>query len=226
MSEEKHPALELTEAERVDYLTVVASMAAADGHVDDVEISRLRESCKALKLDAAGIGTVIAAAEQPDETRLDEILERLKGAKTRFTLITDVLFMAHADDDYDSAERVKVLRLAEAVGVTADQVVALEKYVEALKKGGKADAGGVSEKDLKKLGGDVAATLASAGVPVAAVAVSGSVFGLSAAGITSGLATLGLGMGMTGGLFAVAALGAGTFFGVRWLYKKAVERDE
>ena len=101
------------------------------------------------------------------------------------------------------------------------QVAAIRSYVEAVGKAGASDS--ASAKDLKKLGGDVAAGLASAGVPVAAVAVSGSVFGLSAAGITSGLAALGMGLGMTTGIGVAAAIGVGSYFGVRWLYKKVAE---
>ena len=49
---------------------------------------------------------------------------------------------------------------------------------------------------------ECASNLAAAGVPIAAIAGSGSVFGLSAAGITSGLAALGglIGGGMLAGL--------------------------
>ena len=81
-----------------------------------------------------------------------------------------------------------------------------------------AQEGGDSTGDLKALGRDVTAGLAAAGVPITAVAMAGTVSGLSAAGITSGLAALGLGLGMTAGIGAVAAIGTGAYFGVRWLY--------
>ena len=42
--------------------------------------------------------------------------------------------------------------------------------------------------------------MTAVGVPIAAVVYSGSVVGLSAAGITSGLAALGLGLGMVPGI--------------------------
>jgi len=76
-------------------------------------------------------------------------------------------------------------------------------------------------EELKQLGGTVAASLGSAGIPIAAVAVLG-VPGLSAAGITSGLAALGLGLGMASGIGVAVAIGVGSFFGIRWLYKKLV----
>lgn len=61
----------------------------------------------------------------------------------------------------------------------------------------------------------LASTAAAVGAPIAAVYISGSVVGLSAAGVTSGLATLGLGMGMTGGLAVLGAVGFLTYTGVR-----------
>jgi len=64
---------------------------------------------------------------------------------------------------------------------------------------------------------ELASKAAAAGVPLAAVYISGSVIGMSAAGITSGLATLGLGMGMTGGLAVIGILGVLSYKGVKHL---------
>jgi hypothetical protein len=54
-------------------------------------------------------------------------------------------------------------------------------------------------------------------VPIAAVYLSGSVIGLSAAGITSGLAALGLGFGMVPGIGIAVLLGTAIFMGVSQL---------
>ncbi len=71
----------------------------------------------------------------------------------------------------------------------------------------------------KEVISDVTASLAATGMPVGAVAVSGSVSGLSAAGITSGIATLGLGS-MAAGISVIAGIGVISFVGVKWLFKK------
>jgi hypothetical protein len=68
-------------------------------------------------------------------------------------------------------------------------------------------------KNAKKL----ASTAAAAGAPLAAVYISGSVIGMSAAGMTSGLATLGMGMGMTGGLAVIGIIGVLSYKGVQHL---------
>jgi len=220
MSDAKHPAIDLPMEQRVDYLTVVASMAGADGEVVGEELGKLSEYCIALGLGANEIGRVIAAAQAPDAVRIREVTRRLRTSPLRFTLMTDLLFMAYADDKVVDAEERELNALADALNVTSVQVSALRKYVEAVRTA--ANNPGVGSGDMKKLGGDVAAGLASAGVPVAAVAVSGTVFGLSAAGITSGLAALGMGLGMATGLGVAVGIGVGSYFGVRWIYRKVV----
>jgi len=64
---------------------------------------------------------------------------------------------------------------------------------------------------------ELASKAAAAGVPLAAVYISGSVIGMSAAGITSGLAALGMGMGMTGGLAVVGIIGVISYKGMQHL---------
>jgi len=70
---------------------------------------------------------------------------------------------------------------------------------------------------IKKNAKELAGKAAAAGVPLAAVYISGSVIGMSAAGITSGLATLGMGMGMTGGLAVIGIIGVLSYKGVKHL---------
>ena len=221
MARDKHPALDLPSQQRTDYLCVVASLAGADGHVDEVEISRLREWCQALDLSDSEIGQVLASAATPDKVRLRETIGRLRTSPLRFSIITDLLFIAYADGGYSETEHSEVAAIAGQLDVNATQLAAIEKYVVAVRQAQTAE--GVAMVDFKKLGGDVAAGLASAGVPVAAVAISGSVFGLSAAGITSGLAALGLGFGMATGLGVAVSIGVASYFGVRWMYRKLVE---
>ena len=221
MTTAKHPALELHVDERIDYLVVVASMAAADHELHENELAQLSEACDAFDLGAAGTGEVFAMARQPDRTRIKAAVARLKDGDLRFTLMTDLIFMAYADDKVVSEERQELADLADTLCITGEQLNSLEQYVLAVRKVDSTD--GVSTADLKKLGGDVAATLVATGVPIGAVAVSGSVFGLSAAGITSGLAALGLGLGMVPGIGAAVGIGIGTYLGVRWVYRQLVE---
>jgi hypothetical protein len=75
----------------------------------------------------------------------------------------------------------------------------------------------IDDSTIEKNAKELAAKATAAGAPLAAVYISGSVAGMSAAGITSGLATLGMGMGMTGGLAVIGVLGVLSYKGVKHL---------
>lgn len=77
-----------------------------------------------------------------------------------------------------------------------------------------------NDSDIVKSMKDIGAKAGAVGVPLAAVYFSGSVLGMSAAGLTSGLATLGMG-GLLGfssmftGIGVVALIGVGTYKGIK-----------
>jgi uncharacterized tellurite resistance protein B-like protein len=217
---EKHEALRLPVHERADYLTVVAAMLAADGVVDPAELAKLRELCKALELPVAEMGDVLANAEHPSPERVRTTLSRLRDSDLKFSLMTDCIFMAYADGRVAPEEEAEIRSLSDALGISMTQVAALRRYVEAVNQ---AVQGKVPPDRAKKLVGEAIASAASVGVPIGAIAVSGSVFGLSAAGITSGLAALGLGLGMATGVGVAVGIGIGSYFGVRWLYKRVLK---
>lgn len=75
----------------------------------------------------------------------------------------------------------------------------------------------LDDNAIQKNAKELASKAAAAGAPLAAVYISGSVIGMSAAGITSGLATLGMGMGMTGGLAVIGVIGVLSYKGVKRL---------
>ncbi|WP_298845743.1 hypothetical protein [Clostridium sp.] len=77
-----------------------------------------------------------------------------------------------------------------------------------------------NDSEIKKSMKDLAAKASAVGVPLAAIYFSGSVVGMSAAGITSGLATVGMGgvlgfSGMVTGVGVVVLLGVGTYKGIK-----------
>jgi hypothetical protein len=77
-----------------------------------------------------------------------------------------------------------------------------------------------NDTEITKSMKDLAAKAGAVGVPLAAIYLSGSVVGMSAAGITSGLATLGMGgilgfSGMATGIGVVVLIGVGTYKGVK-----------
>lgn len=78
----------------------------------------------------------------------------------------------------------------------------------------------LDDDKIKTLMKDLSAKAASVGVPLGAVYISGSVIGLGATGITSGLATLGMGgvlglSSMATGIGVAVLLGVGAYQGVK-----------
>jgi len=220
MGDEKHPLTDYPESVRTDYLRLVASVAASDGSVNNQELAELNSLCQTMELGEKAKASVFSAAHDPSQIPFAEIVERFLNQEIRFTLVTDALFLARADGSMVPDEERAITELASQLKVNNEQVTAMKQYVNAVLQ---AKAAGSSDGNLKGLGGEVAASLASVGVPIGAVAVSGSVFGLSAAGITSGLAALGLGLGMVPGIGVAVGIGVGSYFAVKWLWKTFVE---
>lgn len=216
MEHHRHALLDYPEVERVDYLSVVASLASADGNVTDDEISKIREFCETVQIGDIGISLIIAAIENPSVVDLQTILPRLAQTDLKFTLLADMLFLAHADGMCCTEEQEEIHKIAAMLNIASEQIEAVNRYVEtvleaASKKQKRSDA------DWKRIGSEIAGILTSAGVPLGAVAIAGSIFGQ---GITSGLAALGMGLGVTTGVGVAVSLGVGSYFGVRWLCNK------
>jgi uncharacterized tellurite resistance protein B-like protein len=214
MNEQTHPLASYPEVERIDYLSIVTSIASADGKVTDDEITKIREFCGAIGIGEIGIGMIIAAVEDPSIVDLQPILTRLSQTDLKFTLLTDMLFMAHADGIVVPGEEEEIRKIASMLNITQEQIEAINKYVEAVISAQHADR---SESDWKELGCDIAGILASTGVPLGAVAIAGTVFGN---GLVSGLTALGMGMGLATGAGVAVSIGVCSYFGVRWLLKK------
>ncbi len=211
---QKHPLTEYPENERIDYLCLVASIASADGNVSDEEITQLRKFCTAVEIDEFGIGTIINAVEDQTVIDIPAIVRRLTHTELKFTLVTDMFFMAQADGIISSGEQHEIYTIAEELKITQDQLAAIDSYVKAVISARHPKA---SQKNWKNLGSEIAGVLASAGVPLGTVAIAGTVLGDE---ITSALSVLGLGLGTPTGVGVAVSIGMSSYFGVRWLFEK------
>ncbi len=136
------------------------------------------------------------------------------------SMIKDLVQLSRADNTVHPHEQATIELAAEAhFGERAPTVIELAeksvKYEQALLDG-KVGAG-----ELEAHAKDMVAVAAAAGVPITAIFFSGSVVGLSAAGITSGLAALGLGgilglSAMVTGIGVVVVLGVAAYTATSW----------
>ena len=211
---------------KVMYARVLAAQALVDERLDPREIeylyvfmSRVGLSSNSREKIRRSLGTVDVGPQ--DVVRLvEEVISEASNNKEEIavSIIKDMVQVSQADGAMLPEEEASIRAVAEArFGKKAEQVIELAektvKYEEALIKGD------VDASELEKHGKEIAAVAAAASVPITALFFSGSVVGLSAAGITSGLAALGLGgvlglSAMVTGIGTVVVLGVATYTGV------------
>ncbi|MDL4839811.1 hypothetical protein [Aquibacillus rhizosphaerae] len=134
------------------------------------------------------------------------------------SLIKDVLFIFRLNHDTEEwSQDAFIVELQKKLQIDDDQIeliLTAIKHDEDILKERKSDS------EIKKTMKELAAKAGAVGVPMAAIYFTGSVMGLGATGITSGLATLGMG-GMLGlssmatGIGAAVLIGVGAYKGIK-----------
>lgn len=136
----------------------------------------------------------------------------------RKSLIKDILYIYKIKNDVNSWKENQFLTSLQAkLKVKDDQfdliitAIRTDEEILSLRK---------NDSEIKKSMKDLAAKAGAVGVPLAAIYFSGSVVGMSAAGITSGLATIGMGgllgfSGMVTGVGVVVLIGVGAYKGIK-----------
>ena len=107
-----------TNSEKGAYLGAIASLATADRTASDEEmnyIEALIESAEITEDQAALIRD--AASKDISDDDMQRFLEVLKTSELRFSLVSDVIAFAQADNDYTDTEKEKVQQIASFLGV-------------------------------------------------------------------------------------------------------------
>ena len=219
--QKKHPLEEYSEDEQIAYLSVLSAVCYVDKEFGDMEKRQLDVLLAQLKISDVGKAKIYSSVfnlQREDKLANLEAIQILGNTELKYTLISDLCLFSLVDSKFSDDEYQYILGIGEVLGITQEQVDAIKSIQENLDK--IKDIPSNSER-FKRVIKDSASTLAGVGVPIGAIAVSGSVFGLSAAGITSGLAALGalVGGGMLlGAVVVVPAIALGTAYGVKKLF--------
>ena len=217
-----NPAAAQPKAARIDYLTVLAAVVGVDSNVAGKELGVLAQFCDDLDLAPDEKQSILAFTRSVDPAAVLAACERLKESELRFTVVSDLLFIAYTDDRYAPSEREVIEGIARMMGVSWRQLDAMEQYATSVlrsRTGALPTATTGDDANDSDVTGNAVAGLAAAGVPLAAVAMAAATTGGSAVGpVAAGLAVLGMGT-VGGGVAAAAALGVGSFFAVRTLYR-------
>jgi hypothetical protein len=214
---------------KILYARALAAQCLVDGRLDPREIQYLYVFMSRIGLGpdsreevrrSFGAGEV----QTGEMVRLvDEIVSAAPEDEEEIvvSVIKDLVQVARADGVVLPPEEESIGAVARSwFGEKGERVIELAnktvEYEEALITGD-VDAG-----ELERHAKEIASVAAAASVPITALFFSGSVVGLSAAGITSGLAALGLGgvlglSAMVTGIGTVVVLGVAAYAGARWL---------
>ncbi len=210
---------------KIAYLKIIINMTFTDDEkIDEKELAELFLLMTRLELEMKPRFTVRAYITEISKDNMEPIEELLKIIKNNseashyqslmISLAKDLINIYFSTKetksrDFDFLNKYKDLfELSEKeIDLAYDTI---ENDYKLLKEDLDDDA-------ITKNAKELASKAAAAGAPLAAVYISGSVIGMSAAGITSGLATLGMGMGMTGGLAVIGIIGVLSYKGVKHL---------
>lgn len=219
---------EMPEALKVAYVKIIVNMAYFDdGVVDKKEFAEILLLMTRMELTDESrfeLRSYISTESNliPVDTLLsiiDEecVLSHNKAIKV--SLVKDLIsiYMSVNDGEYSD---IPFLQQNQAlIGVSDAEI---ELAVMAIQQDFKMLRDDFSDDALKRSMKELTAKAGAVGVPIAAVYLSGSVVGMSAAGISSGLATLGLGgvlgfSSMATGIGVAVLIGVGAYKGIRHL---------
>jgi len=215
---------ELDEKSRVAFYGLLFSMAVADGTMEKEEISYIMEAMEIEGLSEESKLEVARYMQSPPS--LEAGLRRLSKVDEtyRFGIMFSLLEVALLDEHFTDEEKRFLDQVQCALDINDNQFDAMLKFLNESKNiSHRRLDDTMAVEAIKK----AASGLIAVGVPITSIYFSGSVLGLSAAGITSGLAALGLGFGMVSGIGVAVLLGAGVFVGSSKLMNIGKEkRDE
>ena len=218
------------------YVKILINMAFDnDGEIDEKELAEIMFLMGRISIDDEGrfelrsyiaeIGSS-AISTQDLLTIIKDNAEAAHYEAIMISLVKDI-FSIHASTTL-STEEGSIIQVSypdflqkrrENFGLSTDKIelarIAVENDFKILYEN-------VDDDKIKQAAKDLAAKAASVGAPIGAIYLSGSVMGLSAAGMTSGLASLGMG-GMLGlssmatGIGVAVLIGVGVYQGVKYL---------
>lgn len=202
---------EQPEKVRVSFYGVLFAIAASDGTIDKDETQLIFESLDLNGLSEQARRTVHNYLIEPPD--IDSCLRDLNQVpdEIRFGLMINIMEVAQADDYLDEKEKAMIDKARSCLQISDDQV---DEIINFLKEARRIRERGLDDNLAADAMKRAASGLTGVGIPIAAVYFSGSVIGLSAAGITSGLAAIGLGLGMVPGIGVAILIGTVTVIAV------------
>lgn len=218
---------DMSDAVRLAYLQAIIWMTYNDDQdIDGNELAELQMLMTQLQFPAELRFEARLAIGEPENLDITKIIDEMfievpSGSEVALSisLIKDMMRVYQAAHETSPTNSLLILNVAERLKLDPVKLSLIE---EALNFDRKVLAGDIEPSEVMKIASDLSAKGAAIGVPIAAIYLSGSVVGLSAAGVTSGLGALGLGgvlglSSMVTGIGVAIVLGVGLYKGVQWI---------
>jgi len=226
---------DLSDNIKLNYLKAIIIFTYLDDQeIDSEEVAEIQVLMTQLEFSAElryKVRELITNAPQFDikDTITELLSECLSGSEQALSvsLLKDIIRVHNATKKTSSLDNSIICNIAELLKINTEQ---LEFIEEAYQTDKQILSGEISDDQIIAAAKILASKAGAVGVPIVAIYMTGSVAGLSAAGLTSGLASLGLGgvlglSSMVTGIGVVVILGVGVYKGMQWLMKTN-ERDK
>lgn len=229
ITNQRIPLSDLSSETQVNYVKIICNFAFInDGKIDSLEYSEIMALMARNKMDKDARLTIRQYMfDEGDKVEnellineLESLVESSSISVTKQSLMKDVLYIFSKNNDPKLwKDNEFILNLERLLQISDQQV---EIFLESIQRDKDILNKRSNDTEIEKSLKDLSANAVAVGVPLAAIYFSGSVVGMSAAGLTSGLATLGMGgllgfSGMVSGIGIAILLGVGSYKGVKKL---------
>lgn len=219
---------EMSERLKVAYVQIVINMAFSDdAAIDQKEYAEILQLMTRLELSKDSrfeLRSYLASIDNLVEVEellaiIDAEAKASHNKSIKISLVKDIINIHMSVNNGEYLDCPFLKENQKLFGVSDEEI---ELAVQAIKLDFSMLKDDFTDDALKRGIKELGAKAGAVGVPLAAVYLSGSVVGLSAAGLTSGLATLGLGgvlgfSSMATGIGVAVLIGVGAYKGIRHL---------
>ena len=120
-----------SDQEKGAYLGAIASIATADRSASEEELSYLEALAESANLSEQQSSLIRqAATTEMSDADLKRCLDVLKNSELRFSLVSDIIAFAEADQNYSAEEKQNVEKIAQYLGVNQEQFSVLNQFTK------------------------------------------------------------------------------------------------
>src|SRR3712207_24361 len=121
MEQQQKLLKDYSDLEKGAYLGAVASLATADREASEEELEYIRALAESADLSPEQHEAVVQAATELSGDELNRCLDILKTSDLRFSLITELISFAEADQHYTEEEKANVEKIAQHLNINQQQ---------------------------------------------------------------------------------------------------------